>query len=478
MRHCNTFSSQFPDSFTLRKLCCIASPQFLFGRTLSNFQFLNFLPYQKSQFLAIPKILISINFCVAISTNFHNAHAQGTQPLNQYLQTAGENNSHLQSLFNEYLAALEEVPQAGTLPDPQLTLATFVQPVETRVGAQRASFSVSQMFPWFGTLTAQEQVAAERAKAKLQQFEDAKLVLFKQIKITYNELYYLRVATQITQQNLELLASFKELARVNFEGARAGFTDVLRAEIEEETLRNKLQYLKESRGPLVTKFEQLLNQDLEEPVTLPDSLWQEALAVPKDSIFRIILANNPRLEELRYDAQAYDRQVAVAKKMGLPSFTLGGSYINVAERSDMGMPGTEVPDNGQDIIVLPQVGVRLPLYRKNYQAMEKQAQLQQEAVQLSQESTEDQLLAELETLYRDYQDAQRRVKLNRRLADLAQRTLDLLQTEFSTGEADFEEIIRLEQQLLDYQLAVEQARVDQNNYVYSIQYLMGIGINP
>ena len=154
--------------------------------------------------------------------------------------------------------------------------------------------------------------------------------------------------------------------------------------------------------------------------------------------------------------------------MGLPSFTVGGSYTSIAERTDM-----EMDNNGQDAILFPQVGIRLPLYRKKYRAMEKQALLQQEATQLAQESTQDQLLTELEQLYRNYQNAQRRVVLNRRLADLADRTLGLLQTEFTTGEADFEEIIRLQQQLLNYQLEEAQARIEQNNYVYSIEYLMG-----
>ena len=229
-----------------------------------------------------------------------------------------------------------------------------------------------------------------------------------------------------------------------------------------------MQYLEEGHLPLITQFEQLLNQTLAEPAALPDSLWQEELAVAKDSIFQTILANNPRLEELRYEAQAYESQATVAQKMGLPSFTVGGSYTSIAERTDM-----EMPDNGQDAIVFPQVGVRLPLYRKKYRAMEKQALLQQEAVTLSQESTQDQLRTELEQFYRNYLDAQRRVALNRRLADLAGRTLGLLQTEFTTGEANFEEIIRLQQQLLDYQLEEVQAQVEQNNSVYSIQYLMG-----
>ena len=209
--------------------------------------------------------------------------------------------------------------------------------------------------------------------------------------MTYHELYYLQAATRITQKNVALLASFKELARVNFEGGRARFADVLRVEIEEEALQNKLQYLEESHLPLITEFEQLLNQNITEPLDLPDSLWQEELTLSKDSIFRVMLVNNPRLEELRYKAQVHESEVIVAHKMGLPSFTLGGSYINVAARPDSEITGMSVPDNGQDVVMLPQVGVRLPLYRKKYRAMEKQAQLRQKAVRLREESTEDQL---------------------------------------------------------------------------------------
>ena len=396
-----------------------------------------------------------------LTSNFLQAQNQ----LAPYLKLAEQHNPRLKSLSNEYLAALEEIPQVGTLPDPQLSVASgmLVSTGEMPTGTPRTRLSVSQMFPWFGTLTAQERVAAQRAHAKLQQREDAKLALFKQVKVTYNDLYYLQAATRITRESLGLLASFKELARVNFEGARAGFSDVLRVEIEEEALRSKLRYLEDSQVPLVAQFEQLLNTDLGEPITLPDSLRTEELLLPPDSIIQRMLTDNPQLKAWQHEVWAYEEQATVARKMGLPSFTLGGSYVNV------------VPGVGMEMV---EVGMSLPLYRKKYQAMQKQAQLQQASARLREESTEDQLLTELRTRYRDYQDAQRRVKLNRRLADLAERTLDLLQTEFTTGEADFEKIIRIEQQRLTYQLNAEQARVDQNNYVYEVHYLMGIGTAP
>lgn len=116
--------------------------------------------------------------------------AQEAKQIDQYLQIAAKNNPQLKASFNQYLAALEEVPQVGALPDPQVMFGIFIQPVETRLGAQRANFSASQMFPWFGTLKAQEHAATERAKARLQTFENEKNELFKQVKFIYNDLYF------------------------------------------------------------------------------------------------------------------------------------------------------------------------------------------------------------------------------------------------------------------------------------------------
>ncbi|GAB3833241.1 hypothetical protein GCM10028895_52040 [Pontibacter rugosus] len=220
------------------------------------------------------------------------SQAQGSRQVDRYLVQGAENNPRLKALFTDYLAALEQVPQVGTLPDPQVSFAYFLQPVETRVGAQRATLSASQLFPWFGTLEAQERVAAQRAKVRLQAFEEA-MELYRDISITYNDLYYLQVATQITEENLEVLSAFKELAQVYFETGQAGLSSVLQVEMEEEELRSRLEYLADSRRPLVTRFEQLLNSDLQEPISFPDSLWEEELLLEKEEVYNTLLAQNP-----------------------------------------------------------------------------------------------------------------------------------------------------------------------------------------
>ncbi len=102
-----------------------------------------------------------------------------------YLQIAAKNNAGLKAKFNQYMAALERVPQVKALPDPSIAFGYFIQPVETRVGPQRFKISVTQMFPWFGTLKSKENVAVQSAKAKYEAFEDAKSSLNNEVRSTY-----------------------------------------------------------------------------------------------------------------------------------------------------------------------------------------------------------------------------------------------------------------------------------------------------
>ncbi len=100
--------------------------------------------------------------------------ASAQNRLNKYLEIAAENNPELKARFDEYMAALEVAPQVKALPDPQVAFGYFIQPVETRVGPQQFKLSASQMFPWFGTLKAKENVAIQTAKAKYELFEESK----------------------------------------------------------------------------------------------------------------------------------------------------------------------------------------------------------------------------------------------------------------------------------------------------------------
>jgi len=181
-----------------------------------------------------------------------------------------------------------------------------------------------------------------------------------------------------------------------------------------------------------------------------------------------LIANNLQLQELKYLELAKEDQIKVAQIMAKPSFSVGLSYILVDERTDV-----ELPDNGQNALLFPQIGMSIPIFQKKYRAMQNQATLEKERIEYQIENKTNQLSTQLEFLIRDHLDSERRINLYRHLHDLAERSLSLLQTEFTTGKTDFEEVLRMERKLLAYQLELEKAHVDINNAVYKINYLVG-----
>ena len=86
------------------------------------------------------------------------------QTLDDYFKIASENNPELQKKYKDFEMAMKKIPQVSSLPDPNLSIGVFISPVETRVGPQIAKVSLSQMFPWFGTLKANENGTPRRTQ--------------------------------------------------------------------------------------------------------------------------------------------------------------------------------------------------------------------------------------------------------------------------------------------------------------------------
>lgn len=387
--------------------------------------------------------------------------------LEPYLKMASENNASLKSAFSEYNAALEMLPQAKALPDPNVMFQYFTTPLLFEMGKQQFTLSASQMFPWFGQLKAQEQVAAEMAKAKYETFINQRNKLFYEVKEVYFNYYVQQKSVQITEETLLLLRSFRELAKIGFEGGKGSFVNVLRADMEIAEMENKLAYLKDSELPLRAEFEKLLNTKFSGTLDFPDILWKDSLPDTKTVLLDSIVANNPTLKKMDYEIASWEKQMIVAKKMGYPSFTLGAGYANMAKRAG------EFSGNGRDMFMFPEVGVMIPLYRKKYNAMINEAKFKSESATYQKIDMTKELNSEMEMNFRDYLNAQRRVLLYHRLYNLAKNARELLLSTFSAAGTDFEEVLRMQEQELIYALELEDARASLNTSVANINYLTG-----
>ena len=158
------------------------------------------------------------------------------QDLASYIQEAEKNNPEIQAFELRYNIAEEKVNEANRLPNTEIGVGYFVSEPETRTGAQRARFSVKQMLPWFGTISARENYASSMAEAQYVDIAIAKRKLSLSVSQSYYKLYAISAKQVILDENIELLETYERLALTSVEVGKASAVDVLRLQIRQNEL--------------------------------------------------------------------------------------------------------------------------------------------------------------------------------------------------------------------------------------------------
>ncbi|PCJ64347.1 MAG: transporter [Bacteroidetes bacterium] len=384
------------------------------------------------------------------------------QYLEDYLKYAAENNVGLKATYAEFEASMQRIEQVNTLSNPTFSFGYFISPVETRVGPQRMKFSLSQMFPWFGTLDAKEDIASKLAESRYQEFIAYKLGLYLDVKKAYFTLIELNDHIRLQQENLTLLTTYKELANIQFANGKGPMVDVLRADVRIENIQIEISLLREKVSPLSTHFNLLLNRSSDTKIEMEmlDSIVNHEVFYT-DSIFK----KNPTIASFNLKINAVSRQADLAKLSGLPSVGLGLDYVVVSKRN-IGM----VADDGKDIL-MPMATISLPIFRSRYKAAISEASHQKKALQLHKEQFKNNLNTEFAEAQYKLSSSMKLIRLYKSEINAQSRILDLLFTSYSTSGRDFVEVIRNQQQLITYKMKLSSEMMNCKIAISQLEYL-------
>jgi len=435
--------------------------------------------------------------------------AYSQDSLMHYIELATKNNPTVLQRYNEYQAALQKVPQVGSLPDPQLEMGVFLSPMELISGNQVADIKLMQMFPWFGVIKNAKDEMSLMAKAKYETFRDAKLQVYYDVQRTWFDLYKVRQNILISEENVDLLKTIERLTLVKFRSGSSGgsssasgskmsggnspasstsssgmnvmggnsvssstsvsspvpmssssgatsLTDVYQIQIETGDLENNIASLRNEEQVVVARFNSLLNRPQKTPVAIVELLPTEPLDIAYLSVSDTMFTRNPMLGMLQYEQQSLDARKKMQKQMGLPMVGVGVNYSVIAKSA---MSTSSM--NGQDMI-MPMVTLTLPIYRKKYNAMQTEVKFLKTASEQNYQATANALQTEYYEALQLYNDAQRRMKLYDSQSQLAKKSLDIMIKTFSSSASGLTDILRIRQQLLDYELKQVEAVADYN----------------
>jgi outer membrane protein, heavy metal efflux system len=387
--------------------------------------------------------------------------------LEEYIRIAIEENPELRSLRHLYEAEKERAREVGVLPDPELNIMYDFNPMMSESQLGRFSVSAMQMFPWFGTLNTRKEAQRSAAEADRARIDLRQLEILRDMQIAWFNIVEIREQIQITEQNIELVQELEQLVEIRYETGQAAQADILRIQMEEQRLKNRVENLEDLLNPLKATFNEYLNRDPGTEVETAVSIQLQPVGYTEEQIEELVKAQNPAFEVLEARGRSLDYQNHAAKLSGRPSFGLG---VEVMGR-DFG-PMSMLPDASESVIGM--ATVRLPIFRSRTRSQQQQINERIRALDFDLNQTENRLAAEVETVLERIRNSERYIRLlDEELIPRAQQAFDILTEEYSVGRAWFDELLQIQRELLDLELERIEAVVGQNKAVVRIESLIG-----
>ncbi len=368
------------------------------------------------------------------------------QPLDSLVARAERENLQLRSGYRQYLAKAERPQQLSEWPDPQLNLGIAPLPIETRLGPQWVKVGASQKIPWQKSLDAQAGQAESQAMAAYYQWENSKLNLAFFVKRNFLQYYELYRTRELLERQLELYHSLERLSLARLENGRSEMSEVLRIQLEISRLEKELELLPQREQAPLAQLNALLSRSPDSPLEIEDSLEFAVLPFNGDSLKSPqFLQQHPYLEALRQQQEASHRALEINELAARPDIVLGLDYLFIGQRNDADPQG-----NGRDVI-MPRAGISLPLYRKKYGAKEREETYKIAALEDQKSQALYQFEAEISAALAEYEEARLTRELYTELHKTTQSTIELLTASYSSKGSGLDEIIRLQNQLVQYE---------------------------
>jgi outer membrane protein TolC len=358
---------------------------------------------------------------------------------------------------------------ATGLPDPQLMVTYFPEPIETRLGPQEWNATLSQTIPFPGKLNQAGKVVQTEARIAKLQLDITVRNVVARIRESVYELIYIRAAKGIAAQQETLLKQLQTVGETAYAQDRAALVDRMKALSQSGQLRYDALLLDELEQVEITRLNSLLNRS---PRAAIGDLVVSPLPPLLYSLDEITHLAETHQEEIRIAEQGIRRaeaQVGLARSSYFPDFKVGLFYAQIGH-PDVPQPP---PDAGDDALGV-QLGLTLPLWLGKNQGQLQQARADLAKAEAGKQSRINDARTQLHATYFRLQNAHRLVELyQNELLPQAAQTLQIAETWFQTGQTSFSDFVEAQAVWYNFQLALARAQADYGKHWVGLEQLVG-----
>jgi outer membrane protein TolC len=245
-------------------------------------------------------------------------------------------------------AERERIPQAGALPDPVLSLGIQNDGFdEIMIGQMETSYyqvMLSQGLPWpgkRGLRTDVARLAADEAGAALSR---ARLATEADVRRAYTDLLLARDRLDLLKRLEDIWHGSAGIARARYESGEGAQSDVLRAQLELNRLKQRRWSLEAAERTALQTLNRLRGRPLDEPIATGATL--RSVPIPelpaRDASVADALARSPELAQARLGAARGERSAALARRERYPDLSVQAGIMPRGQLDPMWLAGVSV----------------------------------------------------------------------------------------------------------------------------------------
>lgn len=255
--------------------------------------------------------------------------------LGEFLAEALRSNPEILAARKAVEAAQTRIAQARSLDDPELDIESWSVPLNQPTNLNKANthmVNLRQRLPFPGKLRLRGEVASQEQAMAAARYRAKEREVIAAVKKGYYDLFMADREIQITQEQLDLLERILKTAEVRYSVGKVTQQDVLKAQVEQSDLINRVLIAEQARQSAEARLNTLLNRQTDASIGRTTEREPPAMPFEQADLYKLALDSSPQLQEAASGITQAERAHELAiKNQKYPDLTVGLGYWYVPQ---------------------------------------------------------------------------------------------------------------------------------------------------
>lgn len=320
---------------------------------------MHFMQRERRAKKKILSLLLGFNLIVTSSI----ALCEGMLTLEQAEQIALIDEPGIMSQQWQAQSLSEQSIADGQLMDPKLQIGLSNMPTDTfefdQENMTQFKVGIVQQFPSGDTLNIKQQKTQKQSELIQSRISERKLIIIKDIRLTFLEIYYWEQAKKTINKNKRLFSQLVNIVQSMFSVGRNNQQDLIRAQLELSRLDVRLTKITQKVNTQRSKLSRWLGAQ-KSSLPLASKLPELSIPVLSDDFETLsqLFYSHPKIQEVDKKMEISRKDIDLAKESYKPGWGLNVSY-GYRDNNPNGMKRSDFLSAG--------VTIDLPLFTANRQ---------------------------------------------------------------------------------------------------------------